>query len=153
MDLSIETRVHKLESGEDIRQREYYFDDGCSVWAPEKSCCFCKNCTDIWYDYTNGPYMFHCVKAEESDDKEDTLTPLGYEGKCGYFEFDEEGEKGQIEIKRSMVNNIRDQETVKSILGEEMYNAFIEAIKKHVDDEMKRMGEFLTDAPEPVKKE
>lgn len=147
MDISIETRVRKLESGEEIRQREYYFDDGYSVWAPEKSCCFCKNCTDIWYDYTNGPYMFHCVKAEESDDKEDTLTPLGYEGKCGYFEFDEEGEKSQIEIKKSMVSNIREQETVKSILGEDMYNAFIEAIKKHVDDEMKRMGEFLTDAP------
>lgn len=152
MDLSIETRVHKLESGEEIKQREYYFDDGCSVWAPEKSCCFCKNCTDIWYDYTNGPYMFHCVKAEESEDEEDTLTPLGYEGKCGYFEFDEEGEKSQIEIKKSMMY-ARDPETIKSIIGEEKYNELIEAIKKCVDDEMKRMGEFLTDAPEPVTKE
>ncbi len=30
------------------------------VLAPDKSCLFCKHCCDVFYDYTNGPYMFFC---------------------------------------------------------------------------------------------
>ena len=26
--------------------------------APDDCCLFCKNCTDIFWDYTNGPYLF-----------------------------------------------------------------------------------------------
>lgn len=35
------------------------------VTANEKSCFFCKHCTDIFFDYTNGPYMFICNKNIE----------------------------------------------------------------------------------------
>lgn len=36
---------------------EYY-----KVTAHKNSCFFCKRCTDIWWDYTNGPYMWLCTK-------------------------------------------------------------------------------------------
>lgn len=30
------------------------------VITPERSCFFCKYCTDIFWDYANGPYMVIC---------------------------------------------------------------------------------------------
>ena len=41
-----------------------------------RSCVFCDNCTDIWYD-NNGPYMIFCDKG--------LLQETGFEGKCEYF--------------------------------------------------------------------
>ena len=38
-------------------------DNGKTYIFPAKHCAFCEHCTDIWYDYTNGPYMFLCVKG------------------------------------------------------------------------------------------
>ena len=45
--------------------REYKFMDnfgGVMIvkCKNDKDCLFCKNCTDIFYDYTNGPYMVIC---------------------------------------------------------------------------------------------
>ena len=35
----------------------------------ERECClFCKHCTDIFVDATNGPYMFLCDKGNEMGD-------------------------------------------------------------------------------------
>ena len=45
--------------------------------AHPHSCFFCDNCTDIFYDYTNGPYMFFC--AEELD------IDTGLSGSCKQF--------------------------------------------------------------------
>lgn len=28
--------------------------------APKRSCLFCRRCTDVLWDYTNGPYLFIC---------------------------------------------------------------------------------------------
>lgn len=137
MDLSIETRAHKLENGEEIRQREYYFDDGWGIWAPEKSCCFCRNCTDIFYDYEIGPYAFHCIKTEGNDNGEYDLTPLVYDGKCGYFEYDEESEKSQLEIKKSM-QYVRSPEEIKEAIGEEKYIELLERMRKTIDDHIAR---------------
>ena len=33
-------------------------ENGRTYLMPEKHCVFCEHCTDIFYDYTNGPYMF-----------------------------------------------------------------------------------------------
>ncbi len=55
---------------------EYY-----SVMAPERSCFFCQHCTDIFFDYTNGPYMFLC--------SEGVNTSNGLKGKCNLFKEDE----------------------------------------------------------------
>ena len=51
---------------------EYY-----SVMARPTSCFFCDHCTDIWFDYTNGPYMFYCDI--------DKNTAEGIAGKCKSF--------------------------------------------------------------------
>jgi hypothetical protein len=51
---------------------EYY-----SVQVAENSCFFCQHCTDIFFDYTNGPYMFIC--------DEDADTMKGYDGQCKLF--------------------------------------------------------------------
>lgn len=51
---------------------EYY-----SVKAPPTCCLFCMFCSDIFFDYTNGPYMFIC----DIDDD----TKIGVTGKCIQF--------------------------------------------------------------------
>lgn len=35
-------------------------DNGRVYLFPENHCAFCDNCTDLYFDYTNGPYMFLC---------------------------------------------------------------------------------------------
>lgn len=50
--------MHLKFKGEGPTRRyecEYY-----TVDAPPTSCFFCSHLTDIWFDYTNGPYMFLC---------------------------------------------------------------------------------------------
>lgn len=37
-----------------------YKGDGFSVLVPDESCLFCKHCTDFFWDYTHGPYLFFC---------------------------------------------------------------------------------------------
>lgn len=41
-------------------------ENGFSYDFPENHCIFCKHCTGIIYDYTNGPYMFFCELEKES---------------------------------------------------------------------------------------
>lgn len=43
--------------------RKFLCEDGLlqrEVMLPEKHCVFCKHCTDIYWDFTNGPYMCFC---------------------------------------------------------------------------------------------
>lgn len=45
--------------------REYIIHDALGkiiVTLPDKCCAFCSHCTDIFYDYSNGPYLFICDK-------------------------------------------------------------------------------------------
>lgn len=41
-------------------------ENGKIYMAPDQHCIFCKHCTDIFYDYTHGPYMFPCNKGHEN---------------------------------------------------------------------------------------
>ena len=41
---------------------EYYEMD-----APAHSCLFCANCSDIFWDYTNGAYAFGCALTDHGD--------------------------------------------------------------------------------------
>lgn len=34
---------------------------------PEKSCVFCEHCSDIFYDYSHGPYMLICDLGINTD--------------------------------------------------------------------------------------
>lgn len=47
------------------------------VKMPARSCIFCGNCTDIFWDYTNGPYMFFCDIGKD--------TREGAAGNCSGF--------------------------------------------------------------------
>lgn len=43
--------------------REFKCENGKTYEVPDKCCLTCKHCTDIWYDYTNGPYATFCSKG------------------------------------------------------------------------------------------
>lgn len=58
-----------------VYECEYY-----KVTVPDKSCLFCSNCTDVFWDYTNGPYMFLCDVGADTED--------GMRGNC--ISFNEE---------------------------------------------------------------
>lgn len=51
---------------------------GVTYVVPARCCLLCAKCTDVFLDYTNGPYMFIC------DDNHDTAK--GMDEKCNYFE-------------------------------------------------------------------
>ena len=46
--------------------------------AHPNGCMFCKHSTDVFYDYTNGPYMIVCDGNHS--------TKKGFVGKCKHFE-------------------------------------------------------------------
>ena len=55
-----------------------------------KNCLICKHCTDIFWDYTRGPYMVVCEKSERSCNEESNLPEeanLGTE--CDLFELED----------------------------------------------------------------
>lgn len=45
--------------------------------APSTSCLFCEHCDDVFWDYSNGPYMFICDACAD--------TSAGAMGSCGAF--------------------------------------------------------------------
>ena len=51
---------------------EYY-----TVMAPPTCCLFCDHCTDVFWDFSNGPYMFLCNAGMDTDD--------GAAGRCAGF--------------------------------------------------------------------
>ena len=46
--------------------------------VPAKCCCFCEHCNDIFWDFTNGPYMFLCDLEKDYDNEKG----------CDFFEQD-----------------------------------------------------------------
>ena len=69
-----------------------YQVEGCYKITSEKDnvCFFCKNLAEIFWDYTNGPYMFLCDKTDGDG------IDSGLEGNCPYFE---EAYDGKEEVK------------------------------------------------------
>lgn len=59
----------------------YTLADGRMFGSHERSCFFCKHCTDIFYDYTHGPYMFYCELGLDGID-EPNYIELAFQGKC-----------------------------------------------------------------------
>lgn len=70
--------------------REYKCIDsigpGVVVRAPEKACLFCEHCTDVFWDYTGGPYLMFCEKHEDVTEVD------GPWGNCPDFQEEEKGE-------------------------------------------------------------
>ena len=72
-----------------------------SVYAmPVTHCVFCKHCSDIFYDYTNGPYMFMCDKQLEPTLTEESCICDGFEHN-GYKFDAEEYESRMNDMKKS----------------------------------------------------
>lgn len=93
-------------------KQDYIFEcENGTVYAipyNKKCCLICKHCTDIWYDYTNGPYMFDCgIDSEYANEMsnqagdnckcfvldENTLTVEEYEAKINSPEYIEQQKK------------------------------------------------------------
>ena len=53
----------------------------------KKNCLICKHCTDIFWDYTHGPYMVYCEKAYSDGSDLPEETKLGTE--CNLFEIED----------------------------------------------------------------
>ena len=47
-----------------MNKKEFECANGRTYLLPENHCAFCEYCTDIFFDYTNGPYMFICELCE-----------------------------------------------------------------------------------------
>lgn len=127
MDEQYRTKI--LEDGTVLIQRLYCLEPGFSVWCPDKSCAFCKYCNDLFYDYTNGPYMFLC---DEDRDGELDLTDVGCIGKCDRFAEDEgidERNKEMEEISEKVKLLSEDEEFM-----EAFRKAMIEHLLKGVSD-------------------
>ena len=43
-----------------MKTKPFRCENGKTYSMPENHCVFCKHCDDVFYDYTNGPYMFLC---------------------------------------------------------------------------------------------
>lgn len=67
-----------------------YKGPGYTVKAHPKSCFFCQHLTDIWWDYTNGPYMFMCEKRQMTEDSDEDPIEIGMHGNCPDFMESEE---------------------------------------------------------------
>ena len=53
----------------------------------KKNCLICKHCTDIFWDYTHGPYMVYCEKAYSDGSDLPEETKFGTE--CNLFEIED----------------------------------------------------------------
>lgn len=61
-----------------VYECEYY-----KVVAPDTSCLFCSHCSDVFWDFTHGPYKFFC--DVDADTKE------GAWGRCNSFNEEVDG--------------------------------------------------------------
>lgn len=45
--------------------------------APPTCCLFCSHCSDVFWDFTHGPYMFFCDAGADTEE--------GIRGRCNSF--------------------------------------------------------------------
>ena len=57
---------------------DFMCDNGMVYQFPDRHCSSCANCSDVFYDYTNGPYLFICNIGEQ------------YESGCRLYKEDNE---------------------------------------------------------------
>ena len=81
--------VKGVDPPEDIKEYECEF---YAVNAHKYSCFFCDHCTDIWWDFSNGPYMILCT-----EDKCDSLSHICRYG-CEYCTSNENRLPCSVEV-------------------------------------------------------
>lgn len=62
----------------DIKLKPYVCENGRVYILPSNHCVFCRHCTDIFYDYTNGPYMFMCDLGKQHNTCDGSFEDDGY---------------------------------------------------------------------------
>lgn len=55
-----------------VYECEYY-----KVVVPDASCLFCSHCSDVFWDFAHGPYMFFCDAGADTEE--------GIRGRCNSF--------------------------------------------------------------------
>lgn len=101
--------------------RLYGLENGSVYKMPSVHCVFCKHCTDLFYDYTNGPYMFCCDKELELNISETGCSCVGFEDD-GYV-LDEEEQKKRMEFTVASLNFI--DKIIKSAKDRDKYDGKI----------------------------
>ena len=66
--------VFKSDNPEWTRE---YVCEKYKCYVHPRACLFCDHCTDIFFDYDNGPYMFICEGSHD--------TEKGMNGNCEHF--------------------------------------------------------------------
>lgn len=61
--------------------RVFHCANGKGYQARYNSCLFCSRCSDVFYDYTHGPYLFICEDGLDTED--------GIRGMCLGWKNDE----------------------------------------------------------------
>lgn len=108
-------------------KKKYILEPGFAIWAPDKSCMFCKKCSDLIWDYTNGPYCFFC---EEDVDGSKDLTEYGAIGECEYFKENYEVIDEQNRDREQQEQEIREmQEKLKT---DPEYKKIYDEFAKHM---------------------
>ena len=74
----------------------FELSDGRKFGAHKHSCLFCKHCSDIYWDYTNGIYAINCNKYWNNEESMIEHIKLSFCcGKCEFFEESEEEQCAQ----------------------------------------------------------
>lgn len=118
----------------------YECENGTIYGIPKntKCCLICKHCTDMFYDYTNGPYMFFCGIDEDTDEcincnsfelREDAITVEEYENKINSPEYIEE----QKAIKENVDKLLNNKELMEKINKAIWAAPFINAMLRDVN--------------------
>ena len=50
--------------------RDFIIEDPLGILTvslPDKCCAFCSHCSDVFYDYSNGPYLYLCTKDNDTN--------------------------------------------------------------------------------------
>lgn len=121
------TRQHECHDGKVITQRDFVFDSGTEVWAPEKCCLFCDKCTDVWYD-SHGPYMYSC---EDDPEGKFELTDKGYSGECDHFVEDKDVDANNERIRK---NKADIEEATRTLQDLGFYDELLKSMQKLIDN-------------------
>lgn len=90
--------------------KEYKCENGVTYNVPDKSCLVCQKCKDVFWDYTNGPYMVIC-SIHEDPVTDGTCTDYVEEEKKE-FDFDDfmerikEFQRQQLEEKDKLLAEV-----------------------------------------------
>ena len=72
--------------------KAFELSDGRKIGAHKHSCLFCKHCSDIFWDYSNGIYAIFCDIEWNNAESMSEHINLSFKGKCKSFEESEEEE-------------------------------------------------------------